>query len=149
MLKKMLIFIIALGLLLTLHPGDSEAKIKFSGIGYAGGFQSMAGVGFPVGGQFWNFDYATVSFDGTKSVGIEAAYLYDYKDGGLFGGVLVGGGAEWRPPKEGSLNYLNEVVGGILGYKSLLGWAKYRLQLEQGTGYKNNFSFFIGTKTNF
>ncbi len=140
-MKKLLILTIALALIM-MSVAQAQGKIQFTGVSYGDEFGVVTGVGIPLGGHIWSFDYVTMGSDGDEMAGSEVAYIHGYKDGGFYFGALGGAGAGWKD----GIYRITEVAGGLAGYKNFLAWAKYRLQLEKGTSYQNNFSFFFGVK---
>ncbi len=147
-MKKLAILTTALILLVSWGAvaQDSTGVVQFTGATYNEEFALTTGIGIPLGGGIWSVTYATGTLVGKERVGTEVAYLRDYDDGGFYYGVLGGASAEWLPTDDGSINYIAEAVGGIVGYKKIFAWARYRLQLEQGSSYENNVSFGLGYK---
>ena len=140
-MKKLLL---TMAILLLMGAGDTEAqeKIQFTGPTYNKGLGMTTGIGLPLGGGFWNLDFTTVSEDGELSAGIEFARIFSYDDGGFFYGILMGGGIEGQE----EATYISETFGVVGGWRSFYGWGKYRLQLDKGTMYENNYSFGAGVK---
>ena len=137
--------LLTMALLLMFSGAQASQHTQFIGITYRGGdFSLTTGIGLRLSKNVWNINYATVNRVGGESVGSEVAYIYSYDDGGFYYGLLAGGSAEWVD----GVNYITQAAGGIGGYKRMYGWAKYRLQLETESGYKNNFSFGAGFKVN-
>ncbi|KKK44074.1 hypothetical protein LCGC14_3167600, partial [marine sediment metagenome] len=138
--------LLTVALLLFSVGAVAQERIQFTGATYDGEIAITTGIGIPIGGNVWNLNWATASLDGEQSVGVEVAYILDYNDGGFYYGVLGGGSSEWADKEAGNINYITENAGLIGGYKDLYAWGKYRLQLEKGTGFENEFSFGFGYK---
>lgn len=144
---KKILTVMLLGLIIGFYPTDGNANqhMQFGGMTYKNGELGITtGIGLRLSQHVWNINYATMNQVGGESIGAEAAYIYGYDGGGIYYGLLAGGSAEWVD----GVSYITEAAGGIVGYKRMYGWAKYRLQLETESGYKNNFSFGAGFKVN-
>ncbi len=146
---KKLLLTMALLILGTfvLNMGTVQAQtIQFTGVTYEGGVGPISGAGFNtkvsiLGGDLWSFTYSRVGLGGQSSLGTEAVWIYDYEDGGIYGGVLVGASTEFVD----DITYIAQASGVMVGYDlskkfGLAGYGRFRMQIEQKTLYENNFS---------
>lgn len=127
---------------LLLFMGGAQAQtIQFTGVTYEDGVGPISGAGFNIGGNLWSFNYSRVGLDKQSSLGSELVYIYDYKDGGVYGGAFVGASTEFQ----NDLTYLTQASGVMVGYDlskkfGIVGYGRFRMQIEQETLYENNFS---------